>query len=230
MHERPLTAAEIKRHERAGQWGLVRAWTGDEAHPGKLDGTVGYGDGRFGFGYSLGGHGHIAVPSAAALDLDRFTLAAWLKVGAKVPHHFAIFAKEDHHSGAPWNDRNFYLGVSPEFVLGDVGVTLFAPGSRVGAKAAVHDGRWHHVAATFDGNLARIYVDGKELAKGPMKTPPVGDRQSPWVGGYGRAAQPLRAMLDLDDAAIFDRALRPSQIAQLADPKGDLAAGAKRVD
>lgn len=223
LHERALTDDEIGRWTRAGKLGLVRAWTGDEAHPGHFNGTIGYDDGRFGFGYKLGGHGHIEVPASPALHLDRFTLAAWVRVRGDVAHHYAIFAKENHHCGAPWNHRNFYLGISPKFVLGEIGVTLFAPGARVGVKFPINDGKWHHVAATYDGNQATVLVDGKALARGPMKTPPVDDRQDLWLGGYGRASQPLRARMELDDAAIFDRALDAKALAALADPRGESA-------
>jgi hypothetical protein len=223
LHERALSTVELKREVRAGNLGLVRTWTGDEARPGNFSGTIGYEDGRFGFGYRFGGHGHVEVPRSPALHLDRFTLAAWVKTKGDVPHHYAIFAKENHHCGAPWSHRNFYLGISPKFIHGGIGVTFFAPGARIGAKADVADGKWHHIALSYDGTEAKMYVDAKEIAKGPVARPPVDDRQELWLGAYGRVSRPLQARMNMDDAAVFDHALSSQEIALLANPEGETA-------
>ncbi len=222
LYERALDQAEIIRLRRAGELGLVRAWTGDEAQPGRFSGNIGYESGRFGFGYRFGGDGHIEIARSPALHLSRFTLASWFRLpAADVPHHYALFAKENHHCGAPWSHRNYYLGVTPKFVYGGkVGLTFFAPGARIGAAADIADGKWHHAAATYDGNKLEVLVDGKVIASGEIPPPPVDDKQELWIGGFGRAASPFRARLDMDDAAIFAKALSAREISLLADPRG----------
>ncbi|GEM_PF-1185894 len=221
IHSRALSHAELRRHHRTGDWGLVRSWTGDEQHPGTFKGTIGYEKGRFGFGYTFGGHGHIEMAQSAAYDLDRFTIAAWIRCARDVSEHYAILAKENHHSGAPWTHRNYYLGVSPKWVHGDVGVTFFAPGARIGAKAPVNDGKWHHVAATYNGRELAVHLDGKQIASESMTTPPVDNRQTLWVGGFGRASQPRHAKLAIDDVALFAQALDAKALQTLANPTGD---------
>ena len=32
--------------------------------------------------------------------------------------------------------------------------------------ASIYDGKWHHVAGTFDGTLAKLFVDGKLIGEG----------------------------------------------------------------
>jgi hypothetical protein len=68
---------------------------------------------------------------------------------------------------------------------------------------------WHHVAVTYDGNILRLYVDGKlaretRYHKKPAANPfplSVGD------GFVGKIAR----------LKLFDRALEPSEVSSLAD-------------
>jgi hypothetical protein len=83
------------------------------------------------------------------------------------------------------------------------------------------DGRWHHVAASFDGQKACCYVDGVESIGQVRKTPgPL--KKSSWdlcignsVVGYGTGE--LMALDGLiDEVRIYNRALSAAEIKLLA--------------
>jgi hypothetical protein len=86
-------------------------------------------------------------------------------------------------------------------------------------------GQWVHLAATFDGSIARLYLNGGEVASGPFSfgylydlccepaTLKIGENQVAYEVFGG----------DLDEAYIFNRALTQAEIGYLADttPGGD---------
>jgi hypothetical protein len=81
-------------------------------------------------------------------------------------------------------------------------------------------GKWAHVAVTFDGVTARIYLNGEEIASGPFffgggsdATITIGNTNSPeaWLDC------PETFSGDMDEVRIYSRALTAGEIAYLAD-------------
>ena len=93
-----------------------------------------------------------------------------------------------------------YRGEAPEDTAGAMVEQKLAPG-------------WHHVAATYNGNILLLYVDGKltretKYGKKPAANPfplSIGD------GFVGKIAR----------VTLFDRALDPSEISILADRRDE---------
>ena len=53
----------------------------------------------------------------------------------------------------------------------ELAFTVLLGGNRIGQspvadRSIVWDGKWHHIAGTYDGNMVRLYVDGQEIATG----------------------------------------------------------------
>ena len=80
-------------------------------------------------------------------------------------------------------------------------------------------GRWIHMAGTFDGIQARLYIDGREVAAVAF-TGTVGSSMVPLTLGARLATtvadEPLGGRLD--DVRLYARALAPSEIAALSAP------------
>jgi hypothetical protein len=82
-------------------------------------------------------------------------------------------------------------------------------------KTVVRDGGWHHLAATFDGTTAKLYVDGAPVLSGDK--PKLATADQNLALGAKVDSQPLSDADefldgDLDDVRIFDVALSPAQI------------------
>lgn len=78
-------------------------------------------------------------------------------------------------------------------------------------------GQWHHVAATYDGTVKRLYVDGAQVASGNQAGALAYDVQPMWIGcdnNSGTAA--LRFTGALDDVQLYNRALSLAEIQALA--------------
>ena len=113
----------------------------------------------------------IVVPNSPLLNPENITMAAWIK-GPK-------------DGEGNWNrifDKDYRKGYSIQITgyrdIAHPGGQLGFEFNRMGmaSKRVLSDGLWHHVAATFDGQTSRIYVDGLETSQnvaphpGPLKT------------------------------------------------------------
>ena len=80
----------------------------------------------------------------------------------------------------------------------------------------VEVGRWHHVAATYDNETMRLYLDGKEVATlergGPVN--PSGAQLC--LGSYAPSHPRAFFQGALDEVRIWDRALSAEEIAKQA--------------
>ena len=82
----------------------------------------------------------------------------------------------------------------------------------------VADRIWHHLAATWDGQQMRIYVDGRMAAFAPLAgkfTPP--DPKQAFRIGFANSGVGS-VVLDVDEVAIFDRAIDAGDVLRHACP------------
>jgi len=111
----------------------------------------------------VGGRG-LAKPLPAADPIlqpaTSWTLSAWVEFAPISPANALIAGVGDPSA----EDSRF-------FALLDGKPALSAGSGRIlSAPEAFSRNAWHFVAATFDGSIARLYIDGAEAASGPWKT------------------------------------------------------------
>ena len=78
--------------------------------------------------------------------------------------------------------------------------------------------RWYHVAATYNGWVARLYVDGEEICKhwtwGSIKMPETPFTIGSYLDDDGKIVDEMSGLIG--DVRIYNRALSASQIKALA--------------
>ena len=78
----------------------------------------------------------------------------------------------------------------------------------------VLDGAWHHCAATFDGQMMRVYLDGREIGSLPRPGGIALRASAPaFIGSSSGQGEFFQG--GLDDLRIYARALTPEQILHL---------------
>jgi hypothetical protein len=181
--------------------------------------------GKVGKALDFDGTVYVRIPDAAALRPAQVTLEAWF-----FPTQFTgnqtvtIIARGSSSTG----DNSWFLGVLnglPRFSTSSVELPLplNAP--------AIPLNQWTHLAATFDGSTQRLYVNGAEIASQDGAVPLVYDPTLPtvpvtigsnWVVG----ASTERFTGHIDEVSIYERALTPSEIADIfnADRLGKIVA------
>lgn len=84
----------------------------------------------------------------------------------------------------------------------------------------MNDGEWHHYAVTFDyQTIARLYVDGVEVASDNTFNGDMGDGTEPVRIG-AKTTDNLTFEGSLDDARIYNRILSPSEIQTIYASRG----------
>jgi WD40 repeat protein/tetratricopeptide (TPR) repeat protein len=164
--------------------GLVARWTFDrvqgrtiteasgKGHSGKLGGGAQIArDPERGSVLSIAGDGGVVCGEEPAYVITAsLTVACWVKVRdlgklgecivAKEESDWALFWGGPHHRlqffcAVPWTENPWRSGI-PAAEVRDIDL---------------NDGRWHHVAGTYDGNAARLFVDGVPRVQESLEIP-----------------------------------------------------------
>lgn len=195
--------------------------------PGHLDGTLvgtsaprAYVKGLAGRGKALrlvgAQHQWIDVGDAPALDVDRYTIAAWVRYTG-VENDGTLGRWEVlEKAGAYWlNIRTtgqvraggFYGGCDSRHW-----VWVDTPG-------VVPVNTWTHLAATYDGTRLRVYVGGVQVVSRAATGRTCSDDEPLAVGAKNAPAKGLLEAFfdgDLDEVRLYPRALTAAQVAALA--------------
>jgi hypothetical protein len=205
---------------------LVQSTVADDSGN-ALDGRVIAGTGTVRLVSSLSGYGraiqltgadhqYVDVPTSPVLDVDRYTLSAWVRYTGVVDDQTLDRWEVLEKAGAYWmNIRTnglvrvggFYGGCSnPSWQYLD-------------STRAVPAGRWKQVSTTYDGTWLRIYIDGRAAGAKRVSGPTCVSGEPLAVGAKNNPTKGLlEAFWDgrLDDVRIYDRALSAAEIGQLA--------------
>lgn len=151
-------------------------------------------------GYAIldGATGYLASAYAAALNASSFTVEAWVLTSASG----AVQSIVESRSAA---------GVGYALTLSATGMPQFTiAGSASAGTVAVNDGAWHHLAGTYDGTTAKLYVDGV-LVDSDARTLAPNVSVGVYIGRQGyTSAQFLNG--SVDEVAIYQAALTFDQV------------------
>ncbi|MDO9017624.1 MAG: LamG domain-containing protein [Deltaproteobacteria bacterium] len=157
------------------------------------------------------GEASIVMPTNPRLPIGAAarTVAVWLRVQ---PEHFAGIVI-NWGTVMPRQRCSLQLQAS-------TGLTLFSgESSDVTSRSRIGDGRWHFVAATYDGSRATLYIDGASEGSETMTLATT--RQELAIARLVPSdPRPLSFTGQLDDVRIYNRALTPDEIATLHRERG----------
>jgi len=201
--------------------GLVGFWTADDAtdnlagtNHGTLEYNAGYAAGRVGQAFILNGDGdavRLFGSSAGPLRVttDQLTVGAWINQAATNPPvngYSIIFDKA--WDGSP---NGYELAV----VMGEVRLWLATTDARQGASLAfpLPRQRWVQVAATYDGAMMRLYLDGVEVASAPLTGTILPNNHDACIGNDNWPGSRNYAFNGLiDEVMVFNRALAAAEV------------------
>ncbi|MCZ6795649.1 MAG: neutral/alkaline non-lysosomal ceramidase N-terminal domain-containing protein [Planctomycetota bacterium] len=168
---RKLAAAEIAAPPKdlVGWWrfdgDLTNSGPSRDGEEGEaLGGAPRFVEGRLGRALRLDGRAQaVRIEHYRELKPARaITLAAWIRPSATPDRWAEIYRKED-------GDARQLLAIGKTGTYGlwcglGVGGRYVERGAPLD-RDALRDGRWHHVAATFDGRQMAFYLDGREIGR-----------------------------------------------------------------
>ena len=148
----------------------------------------------------------VKIPAAASLNIgSKITLEAWVKYASStgtgpILEYNTGSAPQVHLWRFPTRDQLY------------VNLVDSAGGTHSFSTAALlTPGAWHHVAVTYDGTTARLYVDGAQGASTAFASVALGTEPDLYISA--RPSNNSYAQQDVDEAAVYASALSASRIA-----------------
>ena len=201
------------------EMGLLKKsdWQGRWIGMGTSEGDLSYIAGRFGEAVNLNGTSEtVKIEHYQELKpAKEITISAWIKPNDDFSDRWQeIYRKEDGDArcllafGKTSEKTGLWLG------LGIGGVYTEHCGPL--AIESFRDGKWHLVAAVYDGSAMRFYFDGREIAteavSGPIGTS--GSRPA-YIGSWDGRNEFFPG--GIDDVRIYSRALSADQVKALTE-------------
>lgn len=152
---------------------------------------------------------YVSVADSNSLDIsDEITLASWV-YRDNTNNDNTIFFK-----GTSASNYNYALTLSTTAFVA-YPTFSFYNGSEVThtSTTAIADDQWTHVAATYDGQNVRLYIDGELVYEEAETTALVTDSGSLSIGTNDLGAEDLEG--DLDEMRIYSRALSSEEVRDL---------------
>jgi len=185
--------------------------------------------GKVGQGVTFGPGGYIDIPHTTALANQQFTIDAWVK-----PNGAPLGPASNNDF---WGGVIVQKGLMPPTGYTDVPISLawsaqqqkfvFVFGNqtteRIVSSSTFPAGQWYHVAATYDGQTFKLYVNGALEGQMASTKSVAYDASIPWT--LGSTAAPIRAVGYprtfngvIDEVEIFNRALSAAEIQAVYKP------------
>jgi dolichyl-diphosphooligosaccharide--protein glycosyltransferase len=152
----------------------------------------------------------IRVRGESGLDASTgFTLSLWVRTQEGVDYRSAVRHPRLASTAPPSAYRRtsgYQLALAAGNVVGAVGNGTTAT---VLTGPAIDDGRWHHVALTWNGSVTRLFVDGRPYGTKSTQSEPTPD--GPLV--FGAAADFHASFVgDIDELRFRDEAAPPARV------------------
>ena len=195
--------------------GNVAKDSSGKGNDGAINGDFKWDSGKLGGCIVAPGTGSINVPVSASLDTvtKAVTIAGWFRVDADSDTGIRrqnAFLLEDQSTSEPVPDGfSFRIWTTAGLSPGIYG------------KTELQQGRWYHVAGTYDGSQMRLYIDGVEEKELVDSTG--GAIDGKWSGNIGTPAGDVLQLKyasesligGIDEIVLLNRALTASEIKEM---------------
>lgn len=201
--------------------GIIAEWRFDEDGDavtdtvGKLSGKIVNGqnvqriEGKSGKGMQFaaaerGQHGCITVEGIGKLDLSKgFTIQAWIKFNdTHIRQDTCYIASDGAWKGPGWR---FLISYNNLFIQSGDGKDMWGASTSHATHTGFENNRWYHVAATYDGSIYQIYIDGVEVGVSGPKLKLTKGTNTLSIGAYsGGTDSAFKGVID--DFRIYNRA------------------------
>jgi hypothetical protein len=209
------TSFALDKSSLVGAW-LLDGKSGDEikdSSGNNLHGEIVQGtkrvDGKFDGALQFNGADMARVADDAKLDLESFTISAWIKVEGQSGKWQIIASKENRGPTA----RNYGIFCNINTGVIHYSFTTGNAWKSFDAQTVVTDGSWHHIAATYENPNFKMYLDGTVDAEVTPGTKPDTHDNYLFIGGCDIGDYWMTGIID--EILLFNKALSDKEIGEL---------------
>ncbi|MBW8833424.1 MAG: hypothetical protein JF606_29440, partial [Burkholderiales bacterium] len=173
-------------------------------HTGTISGATWATAGKFGSALLFNGtNAQVTIPDAASLQLTTgMTLEAWVYPSTTPTGWRSVVTKNI--------DRYYLMASSDSNNRPAAGGTWTAGNQNIVAPAALAANTWTHLAATFDGAMVRLYVNGVEVASQTQTTSLATGNGTLQIGGDSYPGEFFAGRID--EVRVYNRARTAAQV------------------
>ena len=184
-----------------------------------LDPALAWVTGRQGGALAPSGLGYVSVADSASIDsiTTEVTLSAWVYFDGVIPVDYGTaLSRQIRSTNEQYYHLSLYQDGTPTLFIG---FSASIAAARPTAPQPVVSRHWTHMAGTYDGSLATLYVDGVVAGSRPIVGVFPRDATPLILSGNGNAGAVSEFFPGrLDEIALYNRALSPDEIKLLATP------------
>jgi len=207
--------AAIKKETVVGIWlfdvgqGNIAKDSSPNQHDGEIENSIKWIAGQYGSqALHFPGNAVVIVPHEESLSLVTWTVTAWIK--AEFKNGWVEFVSKSVPVGNT-DFRNYVLQIEnntgllrPHFTHGAQQWKLTA------GTTDLRDGKWHHVAGTYDQNFIRAYVDGRLEGETAFKDVPDTNDEPLVIGAITPKVNFFTGIID--EVGLFNVALTAEEL------------------
>jgi len=139
----------------------------------------------------------------------QLSLALWVNWAGSGNANQGLISKRDD-----WNENAMMFG----FRLANANIRVIKPSVQITSAGDLMNqfiGEWAHVAATFDGAIVRIYLNGEEVQSGAFTFANKTTAEMR-IGASSSTSQTFNG--DMDEVRIYNRVLTPDDMLDVMSP------------
>ncbi len=180
-----------------------------------INANTGWVAGRSGTALELGGAGWVNVTPSASIDaiVDRITVAGWVYLEGTIMNWGTAASRQIGST----IEQHYHLSLNAD-VKPSLFITTATATALLSGTDTVVPRTWVHLAGTYDGMTARLYVNGVQVAFQAITGSFAPDTTPLIIGGNGNDATGVPTELfpgRLDEVMLYRRALSADEIGRL---------------
>ena len=173
--------------------------------------------GHLGNALAIGAQGYVRVPMSESIAsiVSGVTMSAWIYFEGPVSDYATALSRQIGTSLGQYYHLSLWQadGEPSMFITPNLDTAPTRPTWSVATPVK----SWTHLAGTYDGTTANLYVDGNQVASLPVTGMFASDTTPLILGGNGNGSAVTELFPGrLDEIALYNRALDSAEIQQLA--------------
>ena len=161
---------------------------------------------------SLSGSNFYDVTGPDALQLSKFSVAAWFKTSADYSSNAFIVNKGGLSFEDPGANLNYGIFMNSEEQIRGGFETNSGANNWVTPTNSFSDGKWHYAVVTFDGSIIRFYIDGVQISSKATSASPDNSGSQPLRIGADSSTPSSYFTGNVDEVRVWNRALSAQEV------------------